>query len=105
MDPAQILIAVIGTVISIVTFYLMRYPHMRREPFNGFGAFSVGASAAGALAVLLFVMLLVLAQGAWQKVSGQTRAWPDSSGHRVVVVPASAGVTIAALETVRRRCC
>jgi hypothetical protein len=66
MDSAKVLIAVIGLIASIVTFWLMRFPRYRREQFRHYGAFSVTASLFAALAVLLFCLLLLLAQSAWQ---------------------------------------
>jgi len=66
MDAAQALIAIIGLVAAIVTYCLMRFPHMRRDEFRGFGAFSVAGAALGALCVFLFTLLLVLAQWGWQ---------------------------------------
>ena len=68
MSAAEILIAVVGVSASITTYALMRFPHTRREQFRGFGTCSVAASAAGALAVLLFSLVLVWAQRSWQGV-------------------------------------
>ena len=66
MDAAQVLITITGLGASTVTFFLMRFPHMRRAPFRNYGAFSVVASLLGGLAVLLFCLLLLLAQSSWQ---------------------------------------
>jgi len=66
MDSAKVLIAVVGLSASIVTFWLMRFPRYRREQFRHYGAFSVTASLLAALAVLVFCLLLVLVQRAWQ---------------------------------------
>lgn len=66
MDSAKVLIAVIGLTASIVTFWLMRFPRYRREQFRHYGTFSLTASLFAALAVLLFCLLLLLAQSAWQ---------------------------------------
>jgi hypothetical protein len=66
MDSAKVLIAVVGLSASIVTFWLMRFPRYRREQFRHYGAFSVTVSLLAALAVLVFCLLLLLVQGAWQ---------------------------------------
>ncbi len=63
---AQAFIAVIGLVAAIVTFCLMRFPGYRRPQFRQYGAFSILASLLGAAVILTLVVLMVLAQGAWQ---------------------------------------
>lgn len=66
MNPAQVLIAVIGAGAAIATFCLLRFPQCRRNPFRQYGAFSVGASLFGAAVILALSILMILAQGAWQ---------------------------------------
>ncbi len=65
MDAAQVLIVIVGLGAAVTTYCLMRFPHMRREPFRHYGAFSAVVSFLGALAVLLFCLLLLIAQNTW----------------------------------------
>ena len=64
MDAAQMLIGVIGLAASIVTFCLLRFPRVRRAQFRQYGSYSLGFSLLGATAVLVFTVLMILAQGA-----------------------------------------
>jgi uncharacterized membrane protein YeaQ/YmgE (transglycosylase-associated protein family) len=66
MNPAQLLISVIGLIAALATFCLMRFPHTRRDPFSQYGAFSFIASLGGAAIILLLCALMVWSQGAWQ---------------------------------------
>ncbi len=66
MDLAQVLIAIVGLGASVTTYCLMRFPHMRREPFRHYAACSILISCLGALAVLCFSLLVLIAQYAWQ---------------------------------------
>lgn len=63
MNPAQVLIGLIGVAVSITTFCLLRYPHVRRARLRQYGAFSLGASLLGAAIVLTLCMMMILAQG------------------------------------------
>ncbi len=67
MDLAQVLIAIVGMGASVTTYCLMRFPHMRRDRFRQYGAFSIAWSCFGALAVLCFCLLLLIAQSAWPR--------------------------------------
>ncbi len=62
MDVAQVLIAIVGLGAAVTTYCLLRFPHMRREQFRHYGACSVAVSFLGALAVVLFCLLLLVAQ-------------------------------------------
>jgi hypothetical protein len=66
MDVAQVLIAIVGCGASVTTYCLMRFPHMRREPFRRYPACSVLISSLAALAVLCLCLLALIAQYAWQ---------------------------------------
>jgi len=65
MDVAQVLIAIVGFGAAVTTYYLMRFPHMRREPFSRYPACSVPVSALAALVVVCLSLLLLIAQYAW----------------------------------------
>jgi len=65
MDAAQVLIAIVGLGAAVTTYCLMRFPHMRRERFRHYGAFSIAVSVLGALTVLLFCLALLILQNAW----------------------------------------
>jgi heme/copper-type cytochrome/quinol oxidase subunit 4 len=67
MDVAEVLIAIVGLVASVTTYCLMRFPHMRREPFRRYAACSVLVSSLAALAVLCLSLLVLIAQYAWQE--------------------------------------
>lgn len=67
MDVAEVLIAIVGLVASVTTYCLMRFPHMRREPFRQYAACSVLVSSLAALAVLCLSLLVLIAQYAWQE--------------------------------------
>ena len=66
MDVVQVLIAIVGLGAAVTTYCLMRFPHMRREQFRHYGAFSIAVSVLGALAVLLFCLALLILQNAWR---------------------------------------
>jgi len=66
MDVAQVLIAIVGMSASVTTYCLMRFPHMRRDRFKPYGAFSVLVSCLGALAVLCLCLLVLIVHNAWQ---------------------------------------
>lgn len=66
MDVVQVLIAIVGLGAAVTTYCLMRFPHMRRERFRRYGAFSIALSVLGALAVLLFCLALLILQNAWR---------------------------------------
>lgn len=66
MDLARVLIAIVGMGASVTTYCLMRFPHMRRDRFRQYGAFSIPWSCVGALVVLCFCLLLLLVQSIWQ---------------------------------------
>lgn len=66
MDVAQVLIAIAGFGAAVTTYCLMRFPHMRREPFRQYPACSVLISALAALVVLCLSLLVLIAQYAWQ---------------------------------------
>ena len=66
MDVAQVLIAIVGLGAAVTTYCLMRVPHMRRERFRHYGAFSIALSVLGELAVLLFCLALLILQNAWR---------------------------------------
>lgn len=66
MDVAQVLIAIVGLGAAVTAYCLMRFPHMRRDRFRYYGAFSIAASVLGALAVLLFSLALLILQNAWR---------------------------------------
>ncbi|OQW37574.1 MAG: hypothetical protein A4E19_12905 [Nitrospira sp. SG-bin1] len=66
MDGDQILLALIGTGASFVTFCLMRFPRTRRPRFQPYGPFSLTASFFGALTILLISVLTVYAQAVWR---------------------------------------
>ena len=65
MDVAQVLIAVVGFGAAVTTYCLMRFPHMRREPFRQYRACSVLVSSLAALVVLCLALLVLIAQYAW----------------------------------------
>jgi hypothetical protein len=65
MSPAQLLIAVVGLTVSVVTFVLMRYPQHRREQYRG-SAFSITASLVMATIVLAACLVMVWAQGRYE---------------------------------------
>jgi hypothetical protein len=65
MDADQILLALVGTGTSFVTFCLMRFPRIRRPQFQQYGPFSLTASVFGALTILLLSALTVYAQAVW----------------------------------------
>ncbi|MBA5870361.1 MAG: hypothetical protein GDA68_10250 [Nitrospira sp. CR2.1] len=67
MDLARVLMAIVGMGASVTTYCLMRFPHMRREQFRQYGACSIAWSCAGALIVLCFCLLLLIAQSVWQR--------------------------------------
>ena len=64
MDVAQVLIAIVGLGAAVTTYCLMRFPHMRRERFRHYGAFSIAVSVLGAPAVLLLCLALRILQKA-----------------------------------------
>lgn len=66
MDLARVLIAIVGMGASVTTYCLMRFPHIRRDRFRQYGASSIAWSCAGALVVLCFCLLLLIAQNIWQ---------------------------------------
>lgn len=66
MDVAQVLIAIVGLAASVTAYCLMRFPHMRREPFTQFPACSVLVSGLAALVTLCFSLLVLIAQYAWK---------------------------------------
>jgi hypothetical protein len=57
------LLALIGIGTSIMTFCLMRFPHVRRPQFQAYGPFSLTASFVGALAIFVISLLMVSTQG------------------------------------------
>lgn len=63
LDPAQWLVSGIGLVTSAVTFALMFFPGSRRPQFRSAKGFSLIASLAGALLVLLVFLVMAHAQG------------------------------------------
>lgn len=65
MDSDQILLALVGAGASFTTFCLMRFPHIRRSPFQQYGPFSLMASFFGALAIFFISALAVYAQAVW----------------------------------------
>ncbi len=65
MESDQILLALIGTGTSFVTFCLMRFPHTRRLQFQRYGPFSLMASFFGALAIFFIAALAVYVQAVW----------------------------------------
>lgn len=66
MDLARVLIAMVGFGAAVMTYCLMRFPHMRREPFRQYPARSVLLSAFAALVVLGLSLLLLIAHSGWQ---------------------------------------
>ena len=46
--------AIVGLGAAVTAYCPMLFPHMRRERFRHYGAFSIAVSVLGALAVLLF---------------------------------------------------
>lgn len=62
MDSEHILLALIGTGTSFITFCLMRFPQTRRPRFRQYGAFSLTASFFGSLMILFISALTVYAQ-------------------------------------------
>ncbi len=64
-DADQVLLALIGSGSSFVTFCLMRFPQTRRPQFQQYGQFSLIASFFGALTILLISALTVYAQAVW----------------------------------------
>ena len=65
MSAAQLLIAAVGLIVSIITFMLMRYPRHRREQYRG-QAFSTAASLVTAAIVLAACLVMVWAQGRYE---------------------------------------
>mgnify|MGYP003477297146 CR=1 FL=1 len=66
MDGAPALMAIVGLGAAVTAFGGVRVPHMRRERFRHYGAFSIAVSVLGALAVLLFCLALLILQNAWR---------------------------------------
>jgi hypothetical protein len=65
MDSGHILLTLLGAGSSFVTFCLMRFPHMRRPPFQSYGAFSLTASFLGALLILVASVFMACAPAMW----------------------------------------
>jgi uncharacterized membrane protein YeaQ/YmgE (transglycosylase-associated protein family) len=65
MSPAQLLIVLIGLVVSFAAFALMRFPSTRREQYRG-EAFSMRASLIGAAMVLALCLFFAWAQGQYE---------------------------------------
>ena len=65
MDGDQILLILMGTGASFMTFCLMRFPQTRRPQFQRYGPFSLTASFFSALTILLISALTVYTQAVW----------------------------------------
>lgn len=66
MDVAQVLVAILGLGVTVTTYCLMRFPHMRRDRFRHYAAYSVPLFCLGAPAVLCLSLLVLIAQHAWR---------------------------------------
>ena len=65
MDSEHILLILLGAGSSFVTFCLMRFPHMRRPPFQSYGPFSLTASFLGAFLILVASVFMACAPAMW----------------------------------------
>ena len=65
MDSEHILLILLGAGSSFVTFCLMRFPHMRRPPFQSYGPFSLTASFLGAFLILVASVFMACAPAVW----------------------------------------
>lgn len=65
MDSEHILLILLGAGSSFMTFCLMRFPHMRRPPFQSYGPFSLTASFLGAFLILVVSVFMACAPGLW----------------------------------------
>lgn len=65
MSAAQWLIAIVGLLLAVTTFMLMRFPHHRREQYRG-DPFSIGISLVAAVLVLALCLTFVWAQGQFE---------------------------------------
>lgn len=65
MDSGHILLTLLGAGSSFITFCLMRFPHMRRAPFQSYGPFSLTASFLSALLILMASIFIACAPAMW----------------------------------------
>ncbi len=65
MSAAQWLLMIVGVILSVTTFMLMRFPQYRREEYRG-GPFSTTTSLVAAVLMLVLCLIFVLAQGRFE---------------------------------------
>ena len=65
MSAAQLLIGVVGAVLVVTTFVLMRRPEHRREQYRG-EPFSFTASVIAAALMALLMLVFIWAQGRFE---------------------------------------
>jgi hypothetical protein len=65
MDSGHILLTLLGAGSSFITFCLMRFPYMRRPPFQSYGPFSLTVSFLGAFLILVASVFMACAPAMW----------------------------------------